>query len=73
MDNQLTTYSNLPRLSVVRLTDRLDMTIAVDCGVQPQTKQIVCYEYSDEFIPFAMDMPKYTMGALISNKCPLFY
>ena len=27
---------------VVRLTDRLDMTIAVDCDEKPQTKQTIC-------------------------------
>ena len=31
---------NLPRKSVVRLTARLDMTIAVEWDVKPQTKPI---------------------------------
>ena len=30
---------SLPRKSVVRLTDHLDMTIAVDCNGKRQTKQ----------------------------------
>ena len=30
---------SLPRNSVVRLTNRLDMTIVVDWGVKPQIKQ----------------------------------
>ena len=32
----LTSYGSLPRNSVVRLTDRLDMTIIVDWDVKPQ-------------------------------------
>ena len=31
--------TKLVKLVQVRLTDRLDMTIAVDCDVKPQTKQ----------------------------------
>ena len=31
-------HLSLPRTSVVRLTDLLDMTIAVDWDVKPQTK-----------------------------------
>ena len=33
-------FRNLPRNSVVRLTDRLHMTVVVDWDVQPQIKQI---------------------------------
>ena len=36
-DNRL---GSLPRNSVVRLTDRLDMTIVVDWDVKPQIKQM---------------------------------
>ena len=31
---------------MVRLTDRLDMTIAVDYDVKPQTKQILNQDFS---------------------------
>ena len=35
----LTAKSSLPRKNVIRLIDRLNMTISVDWGIKPQTKQ----------------------------------
>ena len=40
---------------MVRLTDSLDMTIAVDCNVKPQTKQT--------FIPYTLYVGSFFKGS----------